>query len=207
MLNSLLDLSKIESGNALSAPTKVDIGALLDSVITLFREEANSRALRLCIRRPKRRIDVMGDPLLVRQSLINLIQNALRYTLQGGVLVAIRPRGDECMVEVWDTGVGIADEEKGKIFSPYYRPELAWKIDSAGHGLGLAVVARCAKLMKVKYGMQSIEGKAPASGCALPNMLAKTSRRTSRPPLTTPPRRYAMRRCLVPAWSSMTTRW
>ncbi|WP_140437712.1 sensor histidine kinase, partial [Escherichia coli] len=46
-------------------------------------------------------------------------------------------------------GVGIADEEKGKIFSPYYRPELAWKIDSAGHGLGLAVVARCAKLVEV----------------------------------------------------------
>lgn len=207
MLNSLLDLSKIESGNVLSAPTKVDIGALLDSVITLFREEANSRALRLCIRRPKRRIDVMGDPLLVRQSLINLIQNALRYTLQGGVLVAIRPRGDECMVEVWDTGVGIADEEKGKIFSPYYRPELAWKIDSAGHGLGLAVVARCAKLMKVKYGMQSIEGKARASGCALSNMLAKIACWTPRPPLTTPPRRYAMRRCTVPAWSLMTTRW
>ena len=159
MLNSLLDLSKIESGNVLSAPAKVDIGVLLDSVITLFREEANSRALRLYTWRPKRRIYVMGDPLLVRQSLINLIQNALRYTLRGGVLVAIRPRGDECMVEVWDTGVGIADDEKGKIFSPYYRPELAWKIDSAGHGLGLAVVARCAKLMKVKYGMQSIEGK------------------------------------------------
>ncbi|HBH7062193.1 hybrid sensor histidine kinase/response regulator [Enterobacter cloacae] len=159
MFNSLLDLSKIESGNVLTAPARVDIGALLDSVITLFREEANSRALRLRTWRPKRRIYVMGDPLLVRQSLINLIQNALRYTLQGGVLVAIRPRGDGCMVEVWDTGVGIADDEKGKIFSPYYRPELAWKIDSAGHGLGLAVVARCAKLMKVKYGMQSIEGK------------------------------------------------
>ncbi|HCM9153821.1 TPA: hybrid sensor histidine kinase/response regulator [Enterobacter cloacae subsp. cloacae] len=159
MFNSLLDLSKIESGNVLTAPARVDIGALLDSVITLFREEANSRALRLRTWRPKRRIYVMGDPLLVRQSLINLIQNALRYTLQGGVLVAIRPRGDRCMVEVWDTGVGIADDEKGKIFSPYYRPELAWKIDSAGHGLGLAVVARCAKLMKVKYGMQSIEGK------------------------------------------------
>lgn len=159
MFNSLLDLSKIESGNVLTAPSRVDIGALLDSVITLFREEANSRALRLSTRRPKRRIHVMGDPLLVRQSLINLIQNALRYTQQGGVLVAIRPRGDECLVEVWDTGVGIADDEKGKIFSPYYRPELAWKIDSAGHGLGLAVVARCAKLMKVKYGMQSIEGK------------------------------------------------
>jgi len=159
MFNSLLDLSKIESGNVLTAPTCVDIGALLDSAITLFREEANSRALRLRAWRPKRRIYVMGDPLLVRQSLINLIQNALRYTQQGGVLVAIRPRGDEWLVEVWDTGVGIADDEKGKIFSPYYRPELAWRIDSAGHGLGLAVVARCARLMKVKYGMQSIEGK------------------------------------------------
>jgi Signal transduction histidine kinase len=122
MFNSLLDLSKIESGNVRTAATHVDIGALLDSVITLFREEANSRALALRTWRPKRRISVMGDPLLVRQSLINLIQNALRYTQQGGVLIAIRPRGAECLVEVWDTGVGIADEEKSKIFSPYYRP-------------------------------------------------------------------------------------
>ncbi|WP_037433510.1 hybrid sensor histidine kinase/response regulator [Serratia plymuthica] len=159
MFNSLLDLSKIESGNVSTATTHVNIGTLLDSVITLFREEANSRALSLRTWRPKRRICVMGDQLLIRQSLINLIQNALRYTQEGGVLIAIRPRGEECLIEVWDTGVGIADEEKGKIFSPYYRPELAWKIDSAGHGLGLAVVARCAKLMKVKYGMRSIEGK------------------------------------------------
>ncbi|WP_199637036.1 hybrid sensor histidine kinase/response regulator [Serratia sp. PAMC26656] len=159
MFNSLLDLSKIESGNVSTATTHVDIGTLLDSVITLFREEANSRALSLRTWRPKRRVCVMGDQLLIRQSLINLIQNALRYTQEGGVLIAIRPRGEECLIEVWDTGVGIADEEKGKIFSPYYRPELAWKIDSAGHGLGLAVVARCAKLMKVKYGMRSIEGK------------------------------------------------
>jgi signal transduction histidine kinase len=159
MFNSLLDLSKIESGNMMTTTTHVDIGALLDSVITLFREEAKSRGLKLRTWRPGRRIYVMGDPLLVRQSLINLIQNALRYTPRGGVLVAIRPRGEACLLEVWDTGVGIADDEKNKIFSPYYRPELAWKIDSAGHGLGLAVVARCAKLMNVTYGMQSIEEK------------------------------------------------
>lgn len=159
MLNSLLDLSKIESGNVMVTSSRLDIGLLLDSVMTLFREEANSRALTLRSWQPKRRFFVTGDAMLVRQSLINLVQNALRYTQKGGVLVAIRPRGDECLMEVWDTGVGIADDEKGKIFSPYYRPELAWKIDSAGHGLGLAVVARCARLMNVKYGMQSIEGK------------------------------------------------
>ncbi|WP_312947956.1 hybrid sensor histidine kinase/response regulator [Superficieibacter sp.] len=159
MFNSLLDLSKIESGSIGTTTVHVDIGALLDSAITLFREEARTRGLVLRTWRPGRRIHVMGDPLLVRQSLINLIQNALRYTQKGGVLVAIRPRGAQCLLEVWDTGVGIADEEKGKIFSPYYRPELAWKIDSAGHGLGLAVVARCAKMMNVEYGMHSIEDK------------------------------------------------
>ncbi len=159
MFNSLLDLSKIESGNILTVATHADIGALLDSVITLFREEARSRGLKLRTWRPARPVHVMGDPLLVRQSLINLIQNALRYTQKGGVLVTIRPRGSECLLEVWDTGVGIADGEKNKIFSPYYRPELAWKIDSAGHGLGLAVVARCAKLMNITYGMQSVEDR------------------------------------------------
>lgn len=117
MFNSLLDLSKIESGNVMTAPTRVDIGTLLDSVITLFREEANSRALRLRTWRPKRRLFVMGDPLLVRQSLINLIQNALRYTQQGGVLVAIRPRGAECLVEVWDTGVGLPTTKKQNLLA------------------------------------------------------------------------------------------
>lgn len=159
MFNSLLDLSKIESGNISTTSARVEIGPLLDSVITLFREEANSRGLVLRSWRPKTRIWLMGDQELIRQSLINLIQNALRYTQRGGVLVTIRPRGASCALEEWDTGVGIASEEKSKIFSPYYRPELAWKIDSAGHGLGLAVVARCAKLMKVTYGMDSVEGK------------------------------------------------
>lgn len=136
MFNSLLDLSKIESGNVRTAATHVDIGALLDSVITLFREEANSRALALRTWRPKRRISVMGDPLLVRQSLINLIQNALRYTQRGGVLIAIRPRGAECLVEVWDTGVGIADEEKSKIFSLTTAPNWRGKSTAPATGWG-----------------------------------------------------------------------
>jgi len=219
MFNSLLDLSKIESGNVSIATTRVDIGALLNSVIALFREEANSRSLTLRIWRPKRRIIVMGDPLLMRQSLINLIQNALRYTQQGGVLVAIRPRGAECLTEVWDTGVGIADEEKGKIYSPYYRPELAWKIDSAGHGLGLAVVARCAKLMKVRYGMHSVEGKGSRFWMRFTQYVGDENMPESLPAgeNTVAPARYAPLRgsCLVvdddplvtSAWESLMSTW
>lgn len=219
MFNSLLDLSRIESGNVSTATIPVDIGTLLDSAITLFREEANSRSLTLRTWRPERRIWVMGDPLLVRQSLINLIQNALRYTPQGGVLIAIRPRGPDCLLEVWDTGVGIADEEKSRIFSPYYRPELAWKIDSAGHGLGLAVVARCARLMKVKYGMHSVEGKGSRFWMRFTQYVGKDEMPDVTPVRgnTSSPGRYAPLRgaCLVvdddplvtSAWQSLLSTW
>ena len=139
MFNSLLDLSKIESGNAHRRPCGYRRPARLgDHPVPRRGQQPPPRCAPAA---SKRRISVMGDPLLVRQSLINLIQNALRYTQQGGVLIATARAAPSAGGSV-DTGVGIADEEKSKIFSPYYRPELAWKIDSAGHGLGL-VVARC----------------------------------------------------------------
>ena len=116
----------------------------------------------------------MGDLALLRQSLINLTHNALRYTQRGGVLLSVRPRGKEWLVEVWDTGIGVADGEKSQIFSPFYRPELAWRIDSAGHGLGLAVVARCAKLMNIECAMSSVEGKGSRFWLRLPAKDAAT---------------------------------
>ncbi len=166
MFNSLLDLTIIEN-KAVNVPkTEVDLAPLVESIVTLFREEANSRGLSLRSRLPRQRCVALGDLSLIKQSLINLTHNALRYTQQGGVLIAVRLRGKDWLLEVWDTGIGVADAEKSQIFSPFYRPELAWRIDSAGHGLGLAVVARCAKLMKVECAMSSIEGKGSRFGCA-----------------------------------------
>lgn len=168
MFNSLLDLTIIEN-KAVNVPkTEVDLAPLVESIVTLFREEANSRGLSLRSRLPRQRCVALGDLSLIKQSLINLTHNALRYTQQGGVLIAVRLRGKDWLLEVWDTGIGVADAEKSQIFSPFYRPELAWRIDSAGHGLGLAVVARCAKLMKVECAMSSIEGKGSRFWLRLP---------------------------------------
>jgi signal transduction histidine kinase len=168
MFNSLLDLTIIEN-KAVNVPqSEVDLAPLVESVVTLFREEANNRGLTLRARLPQQRCVALGDLSLLKQSLINLTHNALRYTQQGGVLIAVRPRGKDWLLEVWDTGIGVADAEKSQIFSPFYRPELAWRIDSAGHGLGLAVVARCAKLMKVECAMSSIEGKGSRFWLRLP---------------------------------------
>jgi signal transduction histidine kinase len=159
MFNALLDLSRIESGTVQIRREAVDLAGILDSVLTVFREEANNRGLALRVRLPPRATIGLADATMLRQSLGNLLHNALRYTRQGGILLAVRRRGDDWRCEVWDTGVGVATGDGADIFSPFFRNEHAWSIDSAGHGLGLAVVARCCALMGAAYGFRSREGK------------------------------------------------
>lgn len=168
MFNSLLDLSRIENGGVEISHVHVDIDALLHDVEILYREEARSRGLALRIHSPRRRRIVLADPLLLRQSLVNLVHNALRYTSRGGVLLGARHRGRHWRLEVWDTGVGVANTDRGRIYSPFFRNEHAWRIDSAGHGLGLAVVARCAELMGATHGFDSVEGRGSRFWMQLP---------------------------------------
>jgi len=92
----------------------------------------------------------------------------LRYTSRGGVLLAARPRGPHWRIEVWDTGMGVADHDRDQIHSPFYRPANSWRIDRVGLGLGLAVVARCAELMHATHGFESIEGRGSRFWISLP---------------------------------------
>jgi signal transduction histidine kinase len=158
MFNSLLDLSRIELGAQPVNLQTVALDPLMNDVATLFREEARSRQIDLRVRPSGGQALVTADAMLLRQSMINLMQNALRYTQHGGVLMAARRRGGDWQFEVWDTGVGIAEDDRQRIYSPFFRPEHAWRLDNAGHGLGLAVVARCADLMGASQGLSSREG-------------------------------------------------
>jgi anti-sigma regulatory factor (Ser/Thr protein kinase) len=168
MFNSLLDLSKIESGIMTSQSSPVALAGMLRDVETLFREEAKRRALQLRFRLCQPQAVVRADASLLRQALVNLVQNALRYTQTGGVLVGVRQRAGAWQIEVWDTGVGVSQQEREHIYTPFYRNENAWLIDSAGHGLGLAVVARCAKLMGATYGLTSRLGRGSRFWLQLP---------------------------------------
>jgi signal transduction histidine kinase len=159
MFNSLLDLSKLEAGLLQPQSSTLSVHSYLREVAELFREQATSNGLELRLRLPKRNAFVFADPTLLRQALVNLTHNALRYTQTGGVLIGLRKRGNAWLIEVWDTGIGIAAQDEQQVFSPFYRSELAWRLDSAGHGLGLAVVERCAKLMGATYGVSSRMGK------------------------------------------------
>ncbi len=159
MFDALLDLSRIESGRVQVRSEAVDLAVMIAHVAAVFREEARDRGLALRVHLPPGEAIAIADATLLRQALNNLLHNALRYTRRGGILLALRRRGGSWRCEVWDTGIGIAMRDGNAIFSPFFRNAHAWDIDSAGHGLGLAVVARCCVMMGAKHGFRSREGK------------------------------------------------
>lgn len=168
LFDALLDLSRIESGAVELRPVPLLLHSLFDDLHTQFAAEAGARGLALRLRRPPAQASVLADPALARQSLANLVHNALRYTPHGGVLVGARRRGSHWRIEVWDTGVGVALEEQGQIYQAFYRPQHAWQLHRSGHGLGLAVVARCVALMGARQGLRSRLGKGSCFWIELP---------------------------------------
>lgn len=159
MFNALLDLSRIESGSLQARRQPVALRPLLHDVALLFRAEARDLGLALREHLPPEDATVLADPVLLRQCVINLVHNALRYTRQGGVLLAARRRGGQWRIAVWDTGVGVAEQDRHRIYQPYERLQRGTTPMDAGHGLGLAVVARCAELMAAEHDLRSRLGR------------------------------------------------
>ncbi|MDD2177835.1 ATP-binding protein [Acidovorax sp. D2M1] len=218
LFNALLDLSRLESGQPQGMSSAVNLNALLADLMCLFREQACLGGLVLRLHLPRGGATVWAKPVLLRQALANLVQNAIRYTPQGKVLVSVRARGGDWLVEVRDTGIGIALADQEQVFNPYYRGERADQMDDAGHGLGLAVVARCAEQLGAAYGMQSRAGRGSRFWLRLP---ARTTVAAAGPYEPVAMRRDALAvhplqgRCLVldddpqviKAWRAMLDAW
>jgi signal transduction histidine kinase len=171
MFNSLLDLSRIEAGVLPSRPQLVDLGGVFKDIEVMFKDDAIRRNLALRFRLPTHsRARVHADPALLRQALFNLVQNALRYTRAGGVLISVRKRRANWLIEIWDTGVGVADSDRERIFMPYERDVSAKAHDSEGLGLGLAVVKRCAAMLNADVGLSSTLGRGSRFWLQLPQM-------------------------------------
>jgi two-component system, sensor histidine kinase len=98
---------------------------LLDEMLAQIAQEftpmAHGKGLELRVRRP--RLAIESDPVLLARVLRNLLGNAIRYTSEGGVLLAARPRGGLISIEVWDTGPGIRQSELSRVFDEFYRGE------------------------------------------------------------------------------------
>jgi two-component system, sensor histidine kinase len=156
-LGAMLDLSRLDAGVVQAAPQTFPIRDLFRRLYQQFGGDAEARNLSLRFRATRR--IVRSDPLLLERVLANLVQNALRYARQGGVLVAARrhPRG--VALEIWDTGVGIAPDKREMIFREFYQIDNPERDRGRGLGMGLAIVQRLCNLLEHPLELQSTVGR------------------------------------------------
>ncbi len=158
LLDGLLDLSRLDSGNIQVRISSVDLNELLSSVRSSLSSMAEAKGLRLRIR-PTRQW-AFSDAALLQRMLVNLVINAIRYTEQGTVLVACRPdaQGRGVRIEVWDSGIGIPAEHHEDIFKEFYQLSNRSGDRNFGMGLGLNIVQRSAALLGHRIALRSQVG-------------------------------------------------
>jgi PAS domain S-box-containing protein len=155
VINDVLDFSKIEEGKFQLDEVDFDLGMLLDEVVTITAHSAASKGLHLQVDRdPDLPLGLRGDPGRIRQILLNLVSNAVKFTGEGGVAVRARPAGatgagDRVLVqlEVADTGVGIDPDQLQELFEPFVQADASTTRIHGGTGLGLTICRQLAEAM------------------------------------------------------------
>jgi two-component system, chemotaxis family, CheB/CheR fusion protein len=145
MLNTLLDINQIEAGTVRTEMVDFKVNGLLDRLRDEFTYHAQAQKLNLRI--VPCRLTIRSDPRLLEQMIRNLVSNALKYTVHGGILIGCRRRKGMLSIETWDTGIGIADEHLQAIFEEYQQVDNAARERSRGLGLGLSIVQRLGNLL------------------------------------------------------------
>lgn len=166
LLDSLLDISKLDAGVVTASPRPFALAPLFERIENDYGPVARDRGLRLRVRPTQ--LWVHSDPLLFERILMNLVSNALRYTLKGTVYVVARKRGDHVLIEVLDSGVGIPQEEQAAIFQEFVQLANPARDRSKGLGLGLAIVRRLADLLYHPITLRSEPGRGSIFGVMLP---------------------------------------
>ena len=169
LFSELLDITRIDTGGIEVHEQHFEVGDILRKLRLHFEPAAFEKGLALRLRGAKH--VVFGDPLLVERILRNLVSNAIRYTNDGSVLVSCRQRGQRVLLQVWDSGVGIREQEQLKIFDEFYQVPGGRVVDPEqrkGLGLGLAIVKRLAELMKAPLGLRSQSGRGTVFTLELP---------------------------------------
>ena len=165
ILNDVLDHSKIEAGKLMLASASMSIHSIAASVIALFRANAESKSLTLDFELHVGVVDwVLGDAQRLKQVLLNLVGNSIKFTERGSVTLTLRPSFAPpgwagTTFEVSDTGVGIADDSLQRLFQPFHQVIGKDRRRAGGTGLGLAISQRIADAMQSRIEVESEVGK------------------------------------------------
>jgi len=164
LLEALLEISRLDAGSIVAEPIDLALDELLESMRAEFAPVARARGLSLRIE-PSGQW-VRSDPRLLRRMLQNLISNALRYTIEGGVEVTCTATRNDLTIVVADTGIGIAAEDHQRIFEEFQRVGDTGR--DRGIGLGLAIVQRASRMLGHRVSLESSPGEGSRFGVTVP---------------------------------------
>ncbi len=165
ILNDILDVSKIEAGRMVFEQAPFSLHEVAEEVLGLLQGKAAERSLDLTLRiRPDTPVRLMGDAGRVRQVLLNLVGNAVKFTERGGVTVEIVGRqtgleDSEVRIAVRDTGIGIPADQQALLFQPFSQVDGSFSRRHGGTGLGLVICRRLAEQMGGTMGLESRDGE------------------------------------------------
>ena len=168
LINDILDLSKIEAGRMELEATDFDLPSAIESTLMLVRERAHRRGITLARNIDERLAMIRGDERKVKQVLLNLLSNALKFTPEGGQIgVQAELRDGAAEISVTDTGVGIAPEDQETVFEEFRQVGMASK-KVEGTGLGLAISRKFIELHGGKIWVKSQVGAGSTFAFTLP---------------------------------------
>jgi len=174
LINGVLDFSKIESGKLTLDPTDFDLGQTLDDIVRTQAPLAHQKRLELAYHlAPDLPMAVHGDPTRLRQIILNLVGNAVKFTEQGEVVLRVsrEPSSDTRAVvhfAVSDTGIGISPEHQVSVFDAFTQADASTTRRFGGTGLGLAIASQLAKLMGGRLWLESTPGQGSTFHAVLP---------------------------------------
>ncbi|WP_454017629.1 hybrid sensor histidine kinase/response regulator [Azospirillum sp. Marseille-Q6669] len=179
LLDSLLDVSRLDAGVVTPAVTEFALGPLLQRLADEYRGRAAEVGIAL------HHVPTDGwtrsDPALIERILRNLVENAIRYTESGRILIGCRRSGSGLRVEVLDTGIGIPEDKRDEVFVEFTQLANPERDRRKGLGLGLAIVRRLAGLLGHEVTLRSRPGRGSAFGLTVPSVAPRQVMKTCRP--------------------------
>ena len=173
LIEDILDISKIEAGKVALEITDFDLHGLVNSIAMMLAPQAHSKGLNFSVHiAPETPFLLRGDPLHVRQVLINLVGNAIKFTEHGEIEIRVKLLKEDTTsvnirFEVIDTGIGIPQEAQAKIFESFTQADASTTRRYGGTGLGTTIAKQLVELMGGRIGLRSMPGDGSTFWCEL----------------------------------------
>jgi len=151
LIEDLLGYARIEAGEEVVHSELIDLRTVVEESLVMVRPLADAKGIRIRVDGPEAPIALSTDPRKVRQILVNLVANAVKFTTHGEVVVGLSLQGQgiqvSVIIEITDSGVGISEDHRDQVFDPFWRADPSIRNEVGSSGLGLSVARQLARLL------------------------------------------------------------